>query len=403
MRRLIVTGVFLLSVLVLVGEPSSNSALAQPTPADQPQAPQKAAEQEGLHTAQVLVMIVGNPLHLGDTLSSLDSETRSNADAVLLTLIHGTYLRADKPAEEYRKNPVSFRHLSVTADGHTIGTLWASGHGDMAKVVAMGQRRLQEALLEIHRRSLDPLKHKMALADNRRVRAEQMTQRVTNELQALRQQALQSGQALQPQDTQLFASVKRDNLAMRAELAGLQAQHEAIVEQIAKAKARLDAAQTPQQSVLDELAMVVKLREQELARMHTLFKKGYVTQAELAKGEVALPQAKADFIDRRRTLVQEAGGGQLGRLNEQLVDTQIAITTTEARLEETDRALVELEHSAYNPVNSLVIEYQRTRRALENAWAEEEAAAAELARLKMAREAIPAPKVIAIGGEGKPT
>ncbi|MHC4176691.1 MAG: HlyD family secretion protein [Planctomycetota bacterium] len=402
MRRLIVTGVFLLSVLVLVGKPSSNSALAQATTADRPQPAQEVAEQEGLQTAQVLVMIVGNPLHLGDTLNSLDSETRTNADTVLLTLIRGTYLRADKPAEEYRRNPVSFRHLSVTPDGHTLGILWASGHGDMAKVVAAAERRLQEALLEIHRRSLDPLDRKMALAERRMVQAEQMTQRVTQELQDLRQQALRSGQALEPQDIQLFSSVKRDNLAMRAELAGLQAQREAIIEQIAKAKARLDAAQTPQQAVLDELAMVVKLKEQELAQMQTLFKKGFVTQAELAKGEVALAQAKADLVDRRRTLVQEAGGGQLGRLNEQLVETQIAITTTEARLKETHKALEELERSAYNPVNSLVIEYQRTRRALDSAWAEEEAAAAELARLKMARDAIPAPKVIAIGQAGKP-
>jgi hypothetical protein len=42
---------------------------------------------------------------------------------------------------------------------------------------------------------------------------------------------------------------------------------------------------------------------------------------------VAVAQAEADLADRKRTLAQQAGGGRLGRLNERLVETQIAITT----------------------------------------------------------------------------
>ena len=234
------------------------------------------------------------------------------------------------------------------------------------------------------------------------VRAEEMIDRVTHDLQRLRQQSEALGAALEPRDPQLLVSVKRDHLAMRAELAGLRAQREAIVEQITLAKEKLDGAQGQQRAVLDELAAVLKLKEDELAHKQTLFQRGLVTQAELVKGAAALAQAKADLVYRRHSLVQEAGGGQLGRLNEQLVDVQIASTTTEARFEETDKALKDLESSAYNPVNSVVIEYQRARRALENAWAEEEAAAADLAKLKRTVEAIPAPKVIAIGAEVKP-
>ena len=361
------------------------SARGQGVPEDDNTTRRASSEQE---VARALLMIVGDP--------------SMTAEAVQTALLVSGWMHAGQgPTPRYGFDP-----LSNTAGSGPMVILkaWTSGPGepaDATQALAAGQKKLQEGLLQIHRAKLEPFNHKIEQADKRMIRAEEMIARVTDKLQRLRQQSRELGLALEPQDPQLFTSVKRDNLAMRAELAGLRARREAIVDQIALAKDKLDGAQGQQRAVLDELAVVLKLKEDELARMQTLFKKGFVTKAELAKGEVALAQAKADLVDRRR-LVQEAGGGQLGRLNEQLVDTQIAITTAEARLKETEKVLKELDQFAYDPVNSMVIEYQRARRALENAWAEEEAAAADLAKLKRTIDAIPAPKVIVIGVEAKP-
>ncbi len=407
MRRSIVTGVILLFVLALATGPSSKPAVAQKPSDDRPPAaqgggePEEGQEARDRQEAKALIMIVGNPLRLRGQLRSDDPEFRMPADVVISSLITSWSQRAGERGEFWNYH-VFFNHLSVSPEGHTLGILTVSGRGDATKILALAQKRLQEALLEIHKLSMDPFNHKMSLAEVRQLRAEEQMDGVTQELHQLREMAARTGESLQPQDTQLFASVRRDRLALRAELAGLRAQREAVIEQIAETKLKVDAAQKDQRIVLEQLAQVVNLKEQELARTRTLFQKGLVTQAEVSKAEVAVAQARADLADRRRLLVNEAGGQQLGRLNEQLVDTQIAITTAAARLEETEEALEELKEFAYSPVSSLVIKYQRTRRALDSAFAEEEAAAAELARLKMARQAIPAPKVITIGGEAKP-
>ena len=407
MRRSIATGVILLFVLALVAGPSAKPAAAQKPSADRPPAaqgggePGEGQEARDRQEAKALIMIVGNPLRLRGQLSSDAPEFRMPADVVISSLITSWSQRAGERGEFWNYQ-VFFNHLSVSPEGHTLGILTVIGRGDATKILALAQKRLQEALLEIHKLSMDPFHRKFADAETRMPRAEDRIEQVTKQLHQLREMAAITGESLQPQDTQLFASVRRDHLALRAELAGLQAQREAIVEQIAKTKLKVDAAQKDQRIVLEELAQVVNLKEQGLARTRRLQQKGPLTQAEVSQAEVALAQARADLADHRRLLVNEAGGQQLGRLNEQLVDTQIAITTTVARLEETEKVLEDLRRPAYSPVSSLVIKYQQTRRALESAFAEQEAAAAELAKLKMAYQAIPAPKIIQIGGEAKP-
>lgn len=407
MRRSIVTGVILLFVLALVAGPSAKPAAAQKRSADRPPAaqgggePEEGQEARDRQEAKALLMIVGNPLRLRGKLSSDAPEFRMPADVVISSLITSWSQRAGERGEFWNYQ-VFFNHLSVSPEGHTLGILTVSGRGDATKILVLAQKHLQEALLEIHKLSMDPFNRKFADAETRMARAEDRIEQVTEELHRLREMAARTRESLQPQDTQLFASVRRDLLTLRAELAGLQAQREAIIEQIAKTKLKVDAAQKDQRLVLEQLAQVVNLKEQEVARTRTLHQKGLTSQAEVSKAEVSLAQARADLADRRRLLVHQAGGQQLGRLNEQLVDTQIAITTAVARLEETEKALEDLKKSVYSPVSPLVIKYQRTRRALESAFAEQEAAAAELARLKMARQAIPAPKIIQIGGEAKP-
>jgi len=328
-RRSIVTGVILLFVLALAAGPSSKLALAQKPSADRPRAaqgdgePEEGQEGRDRQEAKALLMIVGNPLRLRGQLSSDAPEFRMPADVVISSLITSWSQRAGERGEFWNYH-VFFNHLSVSPEGHTLGILTVTGQGDATKILALAQKRLQEALREIHKLSMDPFNRKFAQAETRMARAEDRIEQVTRELHQLREMAERTGESLQPQDTQLFASVRRDGLALRTELAGLQAQREAIVEQIAKTKLKVGAAQKDQRLVLEQLAQVVNLKEQELARTRTLHQKGLGTQAEVSKAEVAFAQARADLADRR-LLVSEAGGQQLGRLNEQLVDTQIAI------------------------------------------------------------------------------
>jgi hypothetical protein len=401
MRRLAVTIAIVLLVLAFVTGPSSKPAVSQPPSADQPAAAQGRGEPKGMQEAEVILMIAGNPLTLRERVDTDVVWARPTADNAIPWLIRSWSRRTGEPGE-FRDWKLDFTHLSRSPEGDTVGILTVGGRGDLAKVLATAQRNLQEALVEIHRQSLEPLTRKMVLAEQRVRRAEQRIDQVTAELDQLRQEAIQSGEALQPQDPQVSSAVKRDHLALRAELAGLLAQREAIVEQIAKAKDKLDTAQKEQRLVLDELARVVKLQQDELARARQLAATGVASASEVSKVEISLAQARADLVNHRRLLVQEAGGEQLGRLNERLVDTQIAMTTAEARLKETEKTLLELEKSAYSPVNPSVLKYQRAQRALQNAWAEQEAAAADLAKLQMARDTVPEPRVMVIGGEAKP-
>jgi hypothetical protein len=401
MRRVTVTIAVVLVALTLVAGPSSNPAVSQPASDGRPAAAVTTEEPEKGQEAEVILMIAGNPLSLRDRVDTNAMWIRPIADNAIPWLIRSWSRRTGEPGE-LRDWKLDFSHLSRSAEGDTVGILTVSGRGDLAKALAAAQKHLQEALLEIHRQGLEPLDRKMHVAHERVMRADAMIDRAMTELSGLRQEAVEKGCALEPQDQQVSAAVQRDHLALRAELAGLQAQREAVIEQIVKAKDKLDVVQKDQQLVLDELARVVKLQEDELARARQLATKGMLAASEVSKTEVAVAQARADLLNHRRLLVQEAGGDQLGRLNERLVDTQIAMTTAEARLKETERILLGLEKSAYSPVNPLVLNYQRAQRALQNALAEQEAAAADLAKVRMARETVPEPRVIVIGGGAKP-
>ena len=81
------------------------------------------------------------------------------------------------------------------------------------------------------------------------------------------------------------------------------------------------------------------------------------------------------------------------QLDEQLADVQIEMSAVEAQFIAVDRAVKELVSPA---ARKLAIDYDRTSRRLDNALAEEAAAAAEMAELRRAVEAIPEPRVVVI-------
>jgi hypothetical protein len=382
--------IFSLALALFAGPSRSLAAAPEPPEqTDRADAPQDDLDQQ----ASVLLVIIGEP------------STFALSEGIARSLVPNAVSRPYQG--ERRLYEVRFSLLPGGRAGSAFGLLEARlvtspierpGPAEASKVLASAQQRLQQVLIEIHKANMEVFRGQVNRAAQRRDRARQMVERRTADVAAIQLEAAKTGQSLEPPDSQLFVAVRRDNLSLRAELAGLAARRTAILEHLAEVKHELDAAKAQQQPVLDELAKVVKLREDQLARTRSLFEKGLTPQAELMKLDIELAQARADLAERRRQIAQQAGSEQLSQLNQQLVDVQIEIAAATARLEKTAEALQELEVLACSP---LAIDHQRAQRALQNALAEQEAAATALAEVMETLQTAPAPKVIAIGRDTK--
>lgn len=294
-----------------------------------------------------------------------------------------------------------FRRVGREGEKGGAGLLkiYCTEEADPKKCLLAAQKRLQEALLVVHRANMEPFKLRIQQADERVAQAERMIRGQTKQLQVLRKLATKLGAStLHTPDDQLLAAVNRDVLNLRVELAGLNARREAILKHIEATRDELQTVQATHANVLKALEYVVKLREQQVAATRKMVETGTGPYREFKDAEVQLAVARAELAERRRLIAQEAGSQQLSALNLQLADAQIAIAATEARLKVAEKNLRELADLA---CHELVVQHQQARRALDSALAENEAAQAELATLLRQRRAMTPPRVLLIGRESE--
>ena len=263
---------------------------------------------------------------------------------------------------------------------------------EIKKVVALAERLLERALIQIHKANVESGLERLRQAEQHLDEARAIAEKRRTEIESLRTQLSRTDASPEGIDQQQ-TTLRQERLKFRVELVGLQARREAIVKAIEEANVKLKAVADEHQRELGELAKIVELRQQQLARISGLVRQGAAPTTETQQAELEVSRAKADLAERRRVIAQQAGSDQLGRLNQQLADVQIEMSAAEARMAAFDRLLDQLQSKE---VLELLSQYGRATQQLEYARAEEKAAFEQVVEAKKMVESTPGPRVAEI-------
>ena len=374
MRR---TAMILLFTLCLIAGPTTNLvAVAQSESAEERECQTNPAR----HTYHRTVVITCDP--------SLNS--------MVITLL-GDPSRNIRPGMGDGSYPIDLSFLSAES-GHIVMGVSIQSHDEpqAVEVCSAAMKRVELVLGRISKACLDPLRDALSDAAERRDIALRRAFDLQHELSEIRRQIVKLNGFSEGLDDQIRA-LTRDRLALRAELAGLHARHEAIVKHIAKAKDESIANEDPNRD-LAYLHEVVRLRQQQYERalQANKVKPGTVTQSDFVEVRLKLIEAEAELAERRHTIAKEAGGEQVKRLNEELVTVQIELATIEAKAKVIEEALGRIQSEE---LRELLNHYDNTTRQLKRAMAAEDAAVAEVVKAERALEAVRMPKVTVLGDE----
>ena len=337
-----------------------------------------------------LLIVTNSPLWIkaGGELQNVDFDVMS------------LFLRPDRLAEatpEPGKYMVGFSPVSTTRGGSVLGWLYVYCREDRPpaetkKVVALAEKLVEQALLEIHNTNIASLHERVRQAEEHLEQARAVAGKRQSDVQSLRTQFIQADASPEGVDQQQ-STLRQDGLKLRVELVGLKARREAIVKTIEEATLKANANSQEQRRELAELQKIVDIRLQALSRAQQLANQAAVSTSDLQQAELEVSKAKADLAERRRVIAQQAGSEQLGRLNQQLADVQIEMAAAEAREAAIAKMLDRLQSK---DVLDLLSQYGQTTQQLEYARAEEKAAFEQLAEAKKTAESTPAPKVVEI-------
>ncbi len=301
------------------------------------------------------------------------------------------------------KYAISFNPFRSTRVGGVFGQLVVACReerppAEVKKIVALAEKKFEQALREIHEANMAPLYDRLKRAEFRLAEARDVAEKRRIDVQSLRTRLVQFDASPEGIDQQQN-TLRQDRLKLRVELVGLKARREAIVRAVAEASDKLNAISDEQQRELAELAKIVDLRGQQLARVKGLYKGNSASISEIQQAELEVARAKADLAERRRLIAQQAGSEQLSRLNQQLADVQIEMSAAEARVAGIEAMLNRLQSKE---VLELLAQYGQATQQLEYARAEEKAAFEQVAEAKKTAESTPAPKVVEIRGPAAP-
>lgn len=341
--------------------------------------PARAAEPGAVAEVSAAVMVVGEGSPI-----TLDQATLG-----FLSLL--TELRAGGLAKPDQCT-VRLKFLPGSGEKAAAGVLEVRypSAGDPEKYLSLATKCLEGALLEMHRATAGHLARRCELAERRKAEAEHLAGAYLEELQSLRKKATQQGAFPDSMDDQ-FAKLKEERLSYRVEIAGLSAQHEAVMEQIKACHERLQAEESAHQAVLKELERIVSLREQQTTQVRRMVAAGVAQAPEPIRAEVDLAMSRADLAKHRQLALQESRSEPLRQLNQQLADVQIQLAAAEARVRVIDRTLAELDS---DELRKLVDDCRRAEHRWKRALQAEEQADAEFAEIRARHDAIALPRLV---------
>ncbi|MBN2477117.1 MAG: hypothetical protein JXB62_21090 [Pirellulales bacterium] len=361
----------------------------------------------------LFLLAVCVPLRAGDAPDVPPAERPANNAALVMitgeksmialddSAVLDVFQRADTWAgEDDSRYRIRFHALPLGGERSTVGILSVDAVGGADAIayegyLASAQNRLQEMLSKLYRVDMESRDRDLKDAHRRKEQARQLVAEAQNELHQIHEQALQADWSPESLD-KVIAKLREDRLALRVELSGYGARRGQILKHIEETSQKLERAQAGNQEVLDELATIVKLREEQLAYAHELTRSAVASKNEFQEAQVRLSTAKAELAAQRMKIAQAAGSGQFDQLNRQLADVQTEIAAAESKLMFLDEKLLQL---GSGQVRQLVQEFDRASRRLQNSLAEEQSAEVELARTQRVLRAAVEPEVVVIRRE----
>lgn len=217
-----------------------------------------------------------------------------------------------------------FGLLQVIADGDDM--IAAS-----EKLLTSVCERLRKVLLEAHHTEEEQLKARVAVAEEEVNRARRRIEELY--LQRRERESEAGDESLTPESAmersrQLSAETRK----LEMELAGMQARREALQQRIAEATARVQATVSDEHPMIKaHKAKLVALRD-ELERLEAKSKAGIAPTNEVIAGKANLAMAEAELQHQLDQVRAQAGGEQIGVLNDELADLSVDTTEREARL-----------------------------------------------------------------------
>jgi hypothetical protein len=152
------------------------------------------------------------------------------------------------------------------------------------------------------------------------------------------------------------AGIQRDATRLRIDLAGMEARKQ-VVEQAIESARKAGAKRASQTDVLSgQLAELVKLQEESLKRVVSLYKTGNVGAADMDKAKVELGEARVKLLDREQAVLREGGGTDVSKLTDQLTNLSASLIETQARLRAMDEVL-----TTYEKLQRLMDQEQEVR------------------------------------------
>lgn len=279
---------------------------------------------------------------------------------------------------------MNLRHVLVGKLGVTIAE---GGPPVAAELLTAVCNELRAALDQLYASDMEMERDQVAAYEQRVVDLEQRHAELVQQIEALK--AKTSGDSLAgwtPVSTQKLA-MEIDEL--KRNLASNRARHDAIAVQLAELNKNAQA-QASQNPLLEQLAQIVRVREEQLAFARMAFEEGSASKTEIGELEAALADAQVALIRGREESLERVMAGMAGDLKRKLVDLSIENAEFEARLRERSERLAEVQSAGLDELGrkfeqKLMPELEQVERQLAETRSELEHARARAASARPPR------------------
>jgi len=266
-------------------------------------------------------------------------------------------------------------------------TIAEGGPPVAAELLTAVCNELRAALDQLYASDMEMERDQVASYEQRVLELEQRHAELSQQIEALK--AKTSGDSLAG-----WTPVSTHKLAMEVDelkrnLASNRARHDAIAVQLAELNKNAQA-QASQNPLLEQLAQIVRVREEQLAFARMAFEEGSASKTEIGELEAALADAQVALIRGREESLERVMAGMAGDLKRKLVDLSIENAEFEARLRERSERLAEVQSAGLDELGrkfeqKLMPELEQVERQLAETRSELEHARARAASARPPR------------------